>query len=68
MDLIITLVIGFILGYVVSLVHKGITIVYKDPELPTDEKGNPKYNESLAHLLPKEMQEYYKDTDGMNKF
>jgi hypothetical protein len=59
------LLVGFALGYL----SKGITInINKTPEIEVDEEGKPKYNDSLAHLLPKEIQDYYKQNEGQNKF
>lgn len=51
-------------GYAVGLIHKGIHIhMYK--EGPKKQEG---YNESLAPLLPSEVQNYYKQTQGHNTF
>lgn len=48
------------------LLSKGITIniVHK----PVETVDKPKYNESLAGMLPPEVQEYYGNTQGQNKW
>lgn len=61
------LIIGFIIGYGVSLVHKGITIIHKEPEIETDEKGNQKYNESYENLLPEEIRKTMEENRGIYK-
>jgi hypothetical protein len=59
-----TYVLVLVAGYVLGLIHKGIHIhVHK--EGPKQQEG---YNESLAPLLPPEVQNYYKQTQGHNTF
>jgi hypothetical protein len=52
------------LGYTMGLIHKGIHIHVHKPETPKQEG----YNESLAPLLPAEIQKYYESTKGQNQF
>ena len=60
------LLLAFILGLIIGLVLKGINIhiIHKN-----DVDNKPKeYNQSLAPLLPQQVQEYYKSTNGQNHF
>lgn len=54
---------AFVLGLLVGLVLKGINIhiIHKQPVDKPE-----KYNESLAHMLPAEVQQYYNSTNGQN--
>ena len=56
----------FALGLITGLALKGIniTITHKREEAPKKEG----YNPSMAGLLPNEVQKYYQDTNGFNKF
>lgn len=55
---------SILLGYVIGLVQKGITvnINHKDTEIPKE------YNKSLAGELPEEVQLYYNQTKGFNQY
>jgi hypothetical protein len=58
-------VLTFISGLGIGLIHKGIHIhVHKD--LPQTKKEG--YNESMAHLLPASVQQYYESTKGQNNW
>lgn len=53
-----------LLGLVAGIVTKGIHIhIHKE-----DTAKNEGYNESLAPLLPPEVQNYYNNTNGQNNF
>jgi hypothetical protein len=57
--------ISFICGYVAGNLQKGIHVNInhnQQPEAPTE------YNESLANMLPADVQQYYKSTNGQNNF
>jgi hypothetical protein len=59
-------IILFAFGLVSGLLFKGITIniIHK-----RDVDNKPQeYNQSLAPLLPQQVQEYYKSTNGQNQF
>lgn len=59
-----SLVLAFALGLIVGLIHKGIHI-----HVDKKEQEPPKqYNQSLAGMLPKEVQQYYKSTNGQNLY
>jgi hypothetical protein len=61
------ILLAFVLGLIIGLVLKGINIniVHKS----VDSVGKPKeYNQSLAPLLPPEVQNYYNTTQGQNLF
>lgn len=54
---------SFITGYVVGLVQKGIHVnINQKQDIPTE------FNPSLASELPPEIQHYYHETKGYNKF
>ena len=61
------ILIAFVLGLIAGLVSKGITISHHHYE-KIQKKEEIKYNESMKHMLPNEVQEYYHKTNGMNKF
>lgn len=54
-----------VIGYVIGVMQHGIniTINHKEPEQKPKE-----YNQSLSHLLPTEVQQYYQSTHGHNQF
>lgn len=57
----------FICGLGVGFLSKGITISHHHYEkLTTPQKEG--YNESMAKLLPNDVQEYYTSNNGFNKF
>jgi hypothetical protein len=56
--------IAFALGLFAGLVSKGLTININHKDEPKQEG----YNESMAKYLPPEVQNYYKSTNGNNKF
>jgi cytochrome bd-type quinol oxidase subunit 2 len=60
----IALIIAFALGLIVGLIHKGIHIHVNNSNMPKQDG----YNESLANLLPAEVQNYYQSTHGQNRF
>lgn len=56
---------SFAIGLATGLTTKGVNIHIihkKDVDKPKE------YNQSLAPLLPQQVQEYYKSTNGQNKF
>ncbi len=60
------ILLAFVLGLIVGLVLKGVNIhiIHKQ-----DVDNKPKeYNQSLKTLLPQQVQEYYKSTNGQNNF
>jgi hypothetical protein len=65
-DALIGLVCGGILGAMWKGINITITHKHAQPEKPKEEK--PKYNESMVGYLPAEVQQYYQQTNGMNKF
>jgi hypothetical protein len=57
----------WVLGVVVGCTTKGINInITHKHEQPEPKKQE--YNESMAKYLPAEVQQYYQQTKGMNKF
>lgn len=64
---VIACIVLFLLGYYLGILQKGIhiNITHKQEEKP---KEPVKYNESMAGHLPPEVQEYYKTTQGFNKY
>jgi hypothetical protein len=59
------LLLAFVLGLGIGLVLKGINIhiVHKEPVDKPKE-----YNESLAKMLPADVQAYYQSTNGQNLY
>lgn len=56
------------LGYCVGLVQGGIHIYTdKKPLVPSAKNEEPQYNEDYTHLLPPDMQEYFKKNSGFIK-
>ena len=63
-----TIIIAFVLGLLAGVIPKGIHIhVYKSAQ-QTKKKENEAYNESLAGYLQPEVQNYYQETQGFNRF
>ena len=60
----IALVLALALGYGIGLIHKGVHIHVHKEQPPQSEE----YTESLANMLPAEVQQYYSSTHGQNKF
>ena len=62
-----TAIVAFVLGLLAGVIPKGIHIhVHRD--IPKPPPKDEKYNESLADLLPPEVQNYYNTTNGQNRF
>jgi hypothetical protein len=59
------ILLAFVLGLIVGILHKGINITHKH-EQPKQETL--KYNESLVDLLPNEVKQYYHETNGQNRY
>jgi hypothetical protein len=60
------LCLGLVVGYFAKGINITITHKHEQPEKPKEEK--PKYNESMVGYLPAEVQQYYQQTNGMNRF
>jgi hypothetical protein len=59
-----TIIVAFILGLLAGVIPKGIHIHINHKQ----DQTKVEYNESMAGMLPKEVQEYYHSTNGANKF
>lgn len=61
MDATVTIILGFLIGYVVALTQGGIHIHHHQKE----EKETTEYTESTAHLMDSDMKAYLDQNNGM---
>lgn len=65
MEFVLALLTGTAIGYFAQGIKITITHKHEQPQQP---EKKTEYNESLVGLLPAEVQKYYHDTNGHNKF
>lgn len=64
----LSIVFGIVAGYVIGVMQGGIHIYTdKKPLVPSAKNEETQYNEDYTHLLPPDMQEYFKKNSGFIK-